>query len=120
MLPATCWKERRAKSLQRQFSLFLVALFDYLNSSLPVLTFHYWEQVRSMVLLELARLEEFTGRISEARGILERARRETRHEWKVFLESVLLELRNDNIPLGPLLHQAFFVSSLYSSVLSRH
>eukprot|EP00475_Leptophrys_vorax_P007313 TRINITY_DN1462_c0_g1_i1.p1 TRINITY_DN1462_c0_g1~~TRINITY_DN1462_c0_g1_i1.p1 ORF type:complete len:711 (+),score=160.98 TRINITY_DN1462_c0_g1_i1:193-2325(+) len=51
------------------------------------------QKTRAMVLLECARLEEFAGNIQRAREILTRARSETCYEWKVFLESVLLEIR---------------------------
>ncbi|CBN74834.1 conserved unknown protein [Ectocarpus siliculosus] len=51
------------------------------------------EKSKSHVFLECARLEEFTGNLECARQILERARVETKSEWKVFLESVLLEIR---------------------------
>ncbi|CAM9957386.1 unnamed protein product, partial [Ectocarpus fasciculatus] len=51
------------------------------------------EKSKSHVFLECARLEEFTGNLACARQILERARVETKSEWKVFLESVLLEIR---------------------------
>mmetsp|Transcript_41132 Transcript_41132/g.66247 ORF Transcript_41132/g.66247 Transcript_41132/m.66247 type:complete len:1159 (+) Transcript_41132:364-3840(+) len=49
---------------------------------------------KPQVLLECSRLAEYMGVIKEARSILQRARKETRHEWKVFLESVMLEIRN--------------------------
>jgi len=56
-------------------------------------------KMRAMVLLECSRLEEYANRIDEARAILHQAKRTTRHEWKVFLESVLLEMRANN-PIG--------------------
>ena len=56
--------------------------------------------MRAMVLLECSRLEEFAGNLKKARRILKRARNETRYEWKVFLESVLLEVRAGNIALA--------------------
>jgi len=49
---------------------------------------------RAQVLLECSRLEEYTGDIDAARSTLAQARRDTRSEWKVFLESVMLEVRN--------------------------
>ena len=49
---------------------------------------------KAMVLLEFARLEEYMGNTSEARKILQNSRLEAKHEWKVFLESVMLEFRN--------------------------
>ncbi|GBG29162.1 Pre-mRNA-splicing factor CLF1 [Hondaea fermentalgiana] len=49
---------------------------------------------RAQVLLECSRIEEYEGNIDKAREVLVRARAETRHEWKVFLEAVMLELRN--------------------------
>lgn len=51
------------------------------------------KKMRAVVLLECSRLEEFTGHTDAARAILKRAKSETRHEWKVFLEAVLLEAR---------------------------
>lgn len=41
------------------------------------------EKSKSHVFLECARLEEFTGNLACARQILERARVETKSEWKV-------------------------------------
>lgn len=41
------------------------------------------EKSKSHVFLECARLEEFTGNLECARQILERARVETKSEWKV-------------------------------------
>lgn len=54
-------------------------------------------KMRSIVLLECSRLEEYAGNIDKARRILQKAKHEARHEWKVFLESVLLEMRSNNI-----------------------
>lgn len=51
------------------------------------------EKSKAHVFLECARLEEFAGNVDRARKILIRSRQETRAEWKVFLESVLLEMR---------------------------
>mmetsp|Transcript_30586 Transcript_30586/g.42193 ORF Transcript_30586/g.42193 Transcript_30586/m.42193 type:complete len:1186 (+) Transcript_30586:404-3961(+) len=51
------------------------------------------QKMRAFVLMEVARLEEYAGRISLARQILTKAREESVHEWKVFLESILLEVR---------------------------
>ena len=48
---------------------------------------------RSQVLLEQSRVEEYCGNVVEARSVLARARKELGHQWKVFLESVLLERR---------------------------
>jgi hypothetical protein len=36
--------------------------------------------------------------VPEARAVLDRAQRETKQEWKVFLEAVLLEIRSRRIP----------------------
>ena len=49
--------------------------------------------MRSVVLLECARFEEYCHHLDRARAILRKAKIETKHEWKVFLESVLLEIR---------------------------
>jgi la-related protein 1 len=51
------------------------------------------QKVRGSVRLERARLAEVTGRLPAARAELRAARRECPHEWKVFLEAVLLEVR---------------------------
>ncbi len=50
-------------------------------------------KMRAMVLLDCSRLEEFTGDHDAARVILTRARDECCGEWKVWLESVLIEMR---------------------------
>jgi tetratricopeptide (TPR) repeat protein len=50
-------------------------------------------KTRAVVLIECARLEEYTGDLKKARQFLRRAQREAKHEWKVFLESILLEMR---------------------------
>jgi len=55
------------------------------------------DKSRSHVFLECSRVEEFAGRLGAARKILARARQETRTEWKVFLESVLLEIRAGDV-----------------------
>ena len=55
------------------------------------------KKMRCMVLLEQARAEEFLGFLPEARRILRQAQTESKLEWKVFLESVLLELRANRI-----------------------
>ena len=58
------------------------------------------------VLLDCSRLEEIAGRYDRARQVLRRARRHVtngnvqRHEWKVLLESILLEVRGQDIPLA--------------------
>lgn len=51
------------------------------------------EKSKAHVFLECARLEEVVGDVERARKILSRSRLEARGEWKVFLESVLLEMR---------------------------
>jgi tetratricopeptide (TPR) repeat protein len=53
--------------------------------------------MRAVVLLECSRLEEACGRLDKARSILAKARAVCKHEWKVFLESVLLEMRAGSI-----------------------
>mgnify|MGYP003685456407 CR=1 FL=1 len=50
-------------------------------------------KVRGAVRLERARLAEAVGDIAGARAELRAARRECPHEWKVFLEAVLLHVR---------------------------
>ena len=51
---------------------------------------------RSQVLLELVRLEEYCGNVDRAREMLALSRQTLGHQWKVFLESVLLERRAGN------------------------
>lgn len=51
---------------------------------------------RSHVFLECSRVEEYANNLEAARRILSRARAEVKGEWKVFLESVLLEARAGN------------------------
>eukprot|EP01006_Ploeotia_vitrea_P028406 TRINITY_DN61110_c0_g1_i1.p1 TRINITY_DN61110_c0_g1~~TRINITY_DN61110_c0_g1_i1.p1 ORF type:complete len:1465 (-),score=160.58 TRINITY_DN61110_c0_g1_i1:327-4721(-) len=53
-------------------------------------------KTRALVLLECARLEEYVSHLPKAREILLRAHTETKYEWKVFLESILLEIRAGN------------------------
>ncbi|KAH3762549.1 Pre-mRNA-splicing factor CLF1 [Pelomyxa schiedti] len=55
-------------------------------------------KMRPTVLLDKSRLEEYAGDIEAARNILSSARKEYSYEWKVYLESVLLEIRAGNIP----------------------
>lgn len=51
------------------------------------------DKSKAHVFLECARLEEYVGNVDKARSVLAQARVEARGEWKVFLESVLLEMR---------------------------
>lgn len=51
------------------------------------------EKGRSVTLLECARLEEYTGDTDLARALLLRGRFEMGSDWKVWLESVMLEVR---------------------------
>lgn len=50
-------------------------------------------KMRPTVILEQARLEEYSGCVDAARAVLEDAKKTAKHEWKVFLERVLLEIR---------------------------
>ena len=50
-------------------------------------------KTRALVMLEQSRLHELCGHSDQARKLLKSARRTNRQEWKVYLESVLLELR---------------------------
>jgi len=54
------------------------------------------EKGRAVALLECARLEEFVGDTELARAILTKSRSVSGNDWKVWLESVLLEIRNDD------------------------
>ena len=64
---------------------------------------------RPAVWLEAARMEEFVGDVTLARAILTKARVNVSHDWKIWLESVSLELRqipNNNSRAVQLLLQA--------------
>lgn len=52
------------------------------------------QKSRSSTLLDCARLEEYVGETDLARAILCKARVDYGSDWKVWLESVLLEMRN--------------------------
>lgn len=52
---------------------------------------------RSQIFLECARVEEFAGNVDGARRILHRACIDLKHDWKLFLEVVLLESRNSDM-----------------------
>ena len=54
------------------------------------------DKSKALVFLESARMEEWEGNLDLARAILCKARAECSGEWKVFLESVLLEIRCGN------------------------
>jgi len=54
-------------------------------------------KTRAIVMLEQSRLHELRGNVEQARRLLKGARKTNKQEWKVFLESVLLELRSQNI-----------------------
>lgn len=49
------------------------------------------------VLLEYSRLEEFCGNIEKAREILKSAKKHGKYDWKVHLESIMLEIRSRNL-----------------------
>eukprot|EP01125_Pyxidicula_operculata_P012901 TRINITY_DN424_c2_g1_i1.p1 TRINITY_DN424_c2_g1~~TRINITY_DN424_c2_g1_i1.p1 ORF type:complete len:848 (+),score=203.64 TRINITY_DN424_c2_g1_i1:201-2546(+) len=50
-------------------------------------------KVKATALLECARTEEYLGFLEDARYVLFKAKKEICHEWKVYLEAVLLEMR---------------------------
>lgn len=54
------------------------------------------KKMQSIVWLEISRVEEYVGGVEEARYVLQKAKRETKNEWKVFLELILLEMRHGN------------------------
>lgn len=58
------------------------------------------QKSKSATLLDCSRLAEFTGDIQLARGILTKARSFYCSDWKVWFESVLVELRNNNHSRG--------------------
>lgn len=55
------------------------------------------EKSKSVVFLECSRVEEYIGNVDVARDILKRARVEVRSDWKIFMESVMLESRQGNL-----------------------
>jgi len=55
---------------------------------------------RPSVLLECVRLEEFVGNMSSAKAILCKTRSEAKADWKVWLQSVSLEVRSGNRKLA--------------------
>eukprot|EP00522_Entomoneis_paludosa_P018131 CAMPEP_0172446234 /NCGR_PEP_ID=MMETSP1065-20121228/5875_1 /TAXON_ID=265537 /ORGANISM="Amphiprora paludosa, Strain CCMP125" /LENGTH=1464 /DNA_ID=CAMNT_0013197299 /DNA_START=166 /DNA_END=4560 /DNA_ORIENTATION=+ len=58
------------------------------------------QKSKSATLLDCARLAEFNGDIKLARGILTKARSFYCSDWKVWFESVLVEIRNNNHARG--------------------
>jgi len=54
-------------------------------------------KTRAIVMLEQSRLHELCGNAELSRKLLKGARKTNRQEWKVFLESVLLEVRSQCI-----------------------
>ncbi len=60
---------------------------------------------RAVALLECARLEEFVGDVDLASAILCRSRNVGSSDWKVWLESVMLAIRNGNYPKAIALSQ---------------
>lgn len=55
------------------------------------------QKKKAQVWLEWAHLEEFVGDVEKARKVLLEAKESASHEWKVFLESILLEIRAHNL-----------------------
>jgi len=58
------------------------------------------QKSKSATLLDCSRLAEFTGDVQLARGILTKARSFYCSDWKVWFESVLVEIRNNNHAKG--------------------
>ncbi|CAJ1954498.1 unnamed protein product [Cylindrotheca closterium] len=54
------------------------------------------EKGRAVALLECAMLEEYAGDVGLARAVLTKSRNVCGNDWKVWLESVFLEIRNDD------------------------
>jgi len=52
---------------------------------------------KAQVFLEWARIEEYTFHVDQARTVLQQARKDYKSEWKVFLETILLEMRAGNV-----------------------
>lgn len=50
-------------------------------------------KTKALILLECSKMEEDLGNIEKAREIMSRAKKEAKHEWKVYLESILFEIR---------------------------
>lgn len=53
-------------------------------------------KMRTSVLLDMAKLEEITSNRDKAKYILRKAKKENQKEWKVYLESILVEMREKN------------------------
>jgi len=79
----------RTELCHREFGVSLALLERALKESPP--------KTRAIVMLEQSRLHELCGNAAEARRLLKDARKTNRQEWKVFLESVLLELRSQDV-----------------------
>jgi len=56
------------------------------------------DKVRSLTFMEFARMEEYTGDVDLARALLCKARADYWNDWKVWLESVVIEMRALNLP----------------------
>ena len=54
------------------------------------------EKSKAVVLLECAKMEEYRGNLVLARAMLCKARYECRSDWKVWMESVFMEIRAGN------------------------
>jgi len=67
--------------------------FDTVKALLRQAHLEVPEKSRYHVFLECCRLEELTGSVDEARKILAIARFTIKNEWKIYLESVLVEAR---------------------------
>lgn len=55
------------------------------------------QKKKYLVYLEFAKIEEYYGNINKARSILCYIKDEMKTEWKIFLEYVLFEMRQNNI-----------------------
>jgi la-related protein 1 len=70
---------------------------------------------KSHVYLECSRVEEYAGNVNAARRILKKAREEGRGEWKIFLETALLETRAGN--MGGAVHAANEALKIHSGTI---
>mmetsp|Transcript_3891 Transcript_3891/g.7486 ORF Transcript_3891/g.7486 Transcript_3891/m.7486 type:complete len:1405 (-) Transcript_3891:348-4562(-) len=57
------------------------------------------------VILECVRLEEFVGNLDVAKALLRKTRSDSKADWKVWLQSVLMEVRGGNRKLAIMLAQ---------------
>eukprot|EP00761_Pharyngomonas_kirbyi_P006289 gb/GECH01006295.1/.p1 GENE.gb/GECH01006295.1/~~gb/GECH01006295.1/.p1 ORF type:complete len:958 (+),score=200.06 gb/GECH01006295.1/:1-2874(+) len=92
-LPNLQWKVLVAASRLSMISGQITHARELLNMALKQVP----SKSRAQVLIECARLQEYDNNHEKARELIVRAKHETKHEWKVFLEAILMELRAGNV-----------------------